>query len=150
MTERVGKKTQSILDNLLQGELIDSQQKQARLFLDITNVMLAYHDKNRLKLRQAYRTYVQRMMIYVYEEAPFFQAKRGKSSWQFWKYDSRNNHFKDEKEIADYVEEVQKTAQTFYWQLEIIKLREEGILPAWEGIRLVRKKRFGRALSFYH
>ncbi len=143
------KNTKSTLHGLLEGELITLQKKQAMLFLDITNVMLAYHDKDRLKLRQAYRSYVQRMMVYVYEGVPLLQNKKDKPRWQFWKRGNRINQLKDEQITNDYVEEVEKIAQAFYWQLEIIKLREEGILPAWEGIRLVRKKRFARPLSFY-
>ena len=143
-------KTQSRLISFLQGELIDLQKKRAELFLDLTKVMLAYHSKNRLKLRQAYRIYIQRMMVYVYEGAPFSQNKKSKSPWQFWKRGGANNYSKNVPKTNNYVEETQRIAQTFYWQLEIIKLREEGMLPAWKGIRLVRKKRFGRPLSFYH
>jgi hypothetical protein len=34
-----------------------------------------------------------------------------------------------------------QTALDLYWSLKIIAAREEGKLPAWEGIRIVRERK---------
>ena len=39
--------------------------------------------------------------------------------------------------------EVQQAELDLYWYSRIILARVEGKLPAWEGIRLVRERRFG-------
>jgi len=48
--------------------------------------------------------------------------------------------------IAEYVyrgsqdEDIKQAALHYYWFLQVIQAREEGKLPAWEGIRLVRER----------
>ena len=109
---------QNNLKNILKSprKLPETQYRQIKLLEDISNVLTAYNDNTplKVKLRQAYRNYVQRMMFYAYEGAEAIHEEQRPK--------------------------VKKAAQALYWQLEIIKLREEGKLPAWEGIRLVREK----------
>lgn len=79
--------------------------------------------------RKAQRAYVMRMIVYIYEGHA--KAKGGRALWArrpkpVYEEDYRVSHLREVLEI--------------YWWLQIVTAREEGKLPAWEGIRVVRER----------
>jgi len=106
------------------------QQRRLTVLIDLIHCQTA---TTTLEIRQAIRKYAIHLLEY---------ARRGLNElekegiviplwWQFWKRPS------PKVAKTDYLEKEQKILE-LYWQLKIIEAREDGELPAWEGIRLVR------------
>jgi energy-coupling factor transporter ATP-binding protein EcfA2 len=83
-----------------------------------------------LKARQAWRKYSAKIAEYAwigYNELE--KQKDNRPSWQRWLSRRRFDYNEEKPDILN-----------LYWWLQLVMAREEGKLPAWEGIRIVRER----------
>ena len=110
----------------LLGDSGSVKNRLALLLNDLDAIVLAETTAS----RQAKQKYIVRILEYVYMSYREFLA---------------NNHTRQPRQgrPSKIVEDIQKLEPVFlklYWWLQIIIAREEGKLPAWEGIRIVREQ----------
>jgi energy-coupling factor transporter ATP-binding protein EcfA2 len=83
-----------------------------------------------LKARQALRKYLTKLAEYTwigYNELE--KQKDNRSWWQRW-FSRRQIDYNEDRQAL----------LNLYWWLQLVIAREEGQLPAWEGIRIVRER----------
>jgi hypothetical protein len=80
------------------------------------------------------RHYTALLLLSAWVGYEMLEEERGSRQWwrRWW---PRQKH-------TDYTAEKDAVLVGYIW-LEIVMQREEGTLPAWEGIRLVRERRRG-------
>src|SRR5262245_4467373 len=114
---------------LLEDLMNDSNSAVARGGGLLSALLAVASAENPTEMRAAQRRYAACILEYAYEGLGMLEEKerpwrqkllgiRGKGNW------------KEEKQIA----------LEAYWWLQIVRLREEGKLDAWEGIRIVREQ----------
>jgi hypothetical protein len=80
------------------------------------------------------RHYAALLLLSAWVGYEMLEEERGSRQWwqRWW----------PRQKQTDYAEEKDAVLVGYIW-LEIVMQREEGTLPAWEGIRLVRERRRG-------
>jgi len=90
--------------------------------------ILITKEKNRNNMFfSAWRNYAIMLSKYIYENYSILEKEKN-YCWQFWK----KNDYSQEKEAI----------LSLHWWLLITNARMEGKLPTWEGLRIVREKKF--------
>jgi len=84
-----------------------------------------------LKARQAWKKYTAKLAE-CYNELE--KQKNNRPWWQRWLSRRRIDYNKNKQN------EDKQAILNLYWWLKFIMAREEGKLPAWEGIRIVRER----------
>ena len=80
-----------------------------------------------MEARQAWRKYTATIAEYIW--IGYNEMEQECPWWQLWLYRQKSDYSKEKQVILD-----------FYWSLQIVMAREQGQLPAWEGIRIVRER----------
>jgi|GEM_PF-4815176 len=92
----------------------------------IEDYLSIYRADNFFEMRRAFRSYLLHLTEYAYLGYSLHREARNKSNFN--------------SDIFKYKNE-QITLAKLYWQLKIFLAREDGLIPAWEGIRLIREPR---------
>lgn len=82
------------------------------------------------QLRQAWRQYTARLVKLLWKGYVELEQQHYARSW-LWKFLHRSPNYDNEKNMM----------LSLYWWLRIIVARQEGQLPAWESIRIVRERK---------
>lgn len=115
---------------LIQALMGSSAKAISRLGTLLGDILAAADSKTGLAMRRAQRKYIARIFEYAYiafEEIGHPDDEPGRRHWLSFRGQSDRGGDRDQ------------VALELYWQLQIIMAREEGRLPSWEGIRLVRE-----------
>lgn len=102
----------------------------SRLGSLLNGILTAVSADTPLTMRQAQRRYTLRLLEFAYIG---FEELNRMDVPPWWQRLLRRR--REDKSIA----EAQQDTLDLYWWLQIVLAREEGKLPAWEGIRIVRE-----------
>lgn len=118
-----------------QSRLITPDAVKARL-TQLLNDSLAAAAQTELTLRQAQRKYAIHMLEYAHVGIP---ANQSHSNVAWWR---RLLGVHEEARADTKLEQdsLEKDVSELYWWLQVIMAREDGRLPAWECIRVVREQ----------
>jgi hypothetical protein len=84
--------------------------------------------------RQALRHYIALLLLYAWLGYEILEEEEKPRQW--WR------RWRPRRKKQDYTAEKDAVLVGYIW-LQIVMQREEGRLPAWEGIRIVRERRGG-------
>ena len=116
--------------NLIQAMQAESnpfKQRRGNLLYELLAIITA---TTNLEARLAWRRYLVKLTEELWISYDELENEYRLSWWQRMR-GHKSNDFTTEKQII----------LNFHWWLQIIILREQGKLPAWEGIRIVREKK---------
>jgi hypothetical protein len=108
---------------------VDSNAEIARLGGLLSDLLAVATAKNFIEMRAAQRRYAACIFEYAYEGYGMLE-KEERSWWQRLLGIRGKGNWEERKQMA----------LEAYWWLQIVRLREAGELPAWEGIRIVRER----------
>jgi hypothetical protein len=111
----------------MQAEFNPFKQHRGNLLYELLAILTA---TTNLEARQGWRRYLVKLTEYIW----ISYDKLEKKKWYSWlqRLLGRKSNYNKEKQAI----------LNLHWWLQIITLREQGELPAWEGIRIVREKKF--------
>jgi Predicted NTPase (NACHT family) len=131
--------TDALMSSIRKGELpeairlahsleTDSNVYLARWGRLLSNLLAAAGAETSLAVRQAYRRYVLQLMEYAY---------LGYEELEKLDRPALGKRFSRRRRVSESLPEFKQIVLELYWWLQIVQAREEGKLPAWEGIRIV-------------
>jgi len=85
--------------------------------------------KNFIEVRKVQRRYAVRFSEHAYEGHGML-TKTERPLWERWLKIHRKGKWESEKKVN----------LEMYWWLQIVRFRESGELPAWEGIQIIREQ----------
>lgn len=103
----------------------------SRLLIDILNMLNA---ETAINYQRVSRHYLIRLLSYAYIGYMELEKEKPDSSLSWWQHIIQGR----KKMPEDFKEQKRLIAEALLW-LKITKAREDGILPAWESIRIVRE-----------
>jgi hypothetical protein len=111
-------------------DLMDDSNSAVAQWGELLNALLAVAAAvNPIEMRAAQRRYAACVFEYAYEGYKTLN-KVDRPLWQMWLGIRRKGKWEEKEQIA----------LEAYWWLQIVRLREEGKLDAWEGIRIVKEQ----------
>lgn len=131
----------SIVDAIKHYDFLEAQRLTQRLQSDsnvalardaglVSDLLAVAAAETPVAGQRAWRRYTTRTLEYVYIGYRELQDDDSRSWLRRW--------LRARSEVDD-IKSEQQAVLEFYWWLQIVMAREEGKLPAWEGIRIVRE-----------
>lgn len=117
-----------------QSMLITQDAVKARLTQLLNDILAAATAQTELAVRQTQRKYAVHMLEYAYVGIRVKQSPDHVAWWQRLLYVHKEEDDAQPKPEQDRLE---MDVSELYWWLQVIMARENGSLPAWEGIRIV-------------
>jgi hypothetical protein len=118
-----------LLSDLEKFEAIRNYTEARRLSALLDDLILVAEAENVIEMRDAQRRFVSHVFKYAYEGYEVLTDNE-RPGLQKWLRIARKGRWEDGKKIA----------LEAHWWLQIVRARESGKLPAWEGIRIVREQ----------
>jgi hypothetical protein len=120
---------QSLLNEIRAEETNHYARRRAALLLTLLEVLRATSGAAQ---RWAWRRYTALVLLYAW--IGYEMAEKEKEPRQWWQ------RWRARRPKVDYTSEKEAVLVAYIW-LAIVMWREQGDLPAWEGIRIVRERR---------
>lgn len=114
----------------LQSIQTNSGTSISRIGALLSDTLAAVNANTPLTIRRAQWRYTIRLLAYTYLGLEKWRGLAAPSGWR---------RLLRRRKGGDAIEEAQQATLELYWWLQIVLAREEGKLPAWEGIRIVRE-----------
>ena len=120
-----------------QSRLTTPGAVKARLMQLLNDSLAAAAAQTELVVRQTQRKYAIHMLEYAYVG---IRAKQSHSHVVWWRRLRGAHQAEDAADTKPEQDRLEMDVSELYWWLQVIMAREDGKLPAWEGIRIVREQ----------